>query len=115
VITTLIRAGQVILGGKGCVGSDFEASVSDGLSAHLIRPDRKNETQRFWRLARQLQWIKAMFDSLKGHLTLEQHAGRTLAGVYARVAARHFALAAAMWHNWRTGAQVKRSLTSYDR
>ena len=40
--------------------------------------------------------------------------GRTLAGVYARVAARLLALAAAIWHNWATGAPVKRSLTAYD-
>ncbi len=110
----LIRAGQVILGDKGFAGRDFEAFITAGLGAHLIRPDRKDEAARFGRLARQRQWIEAIIDTLKGQLTLEDHGGRTLAGVYARVAARLLALAAAIWHNWATGAPVKRSLTAYD-
>jgi hypothetical protein len=110
----LIRAGQVILGDKGFAGRDFEAFISNGLQAHLVRPDRKDEPPRFGKLARQRQWIEAIIDTLKGQLTLEDHGGRTLAGVYARVAARLLALAAAIWHNWRTGAPVKRSLIAYD-
>ncbi len=47
-------------------------------------------------------------------LDLERHGGRTLAGVYARVAARLLALAAAIWQYWLTGAPVKRSLVAYD-
>jgi hypothetical protein len=110
----LIRAGQVILGDKGFAGRDFEDFITGHLGAHLIRPDRKDETPRFGRLARQRQWIEAIIDTLKGQLTLETHGGRTLAGVYARVAARLLALAAAIWQNWRTGAPVKRSLVAYD-
>jgi hypothetical protein len=110
----LVRAGQVILGDKGFAGRDFEAFVRDRLGAHLIRPDRRDEPARFGRLTRQRQWIEAIFDTLKGQLTLEDHGGRTLTGVYARVAARLLALAAAIWHNWRTGTPVKRSLTAYD-
>jgi hypothetical protein len=110
----LVRAGQVILGDKGFAGRDFENYITGTLGAHLIRPDRKGETPRFGRLARCRQWIEAIIDTLKGQLTLEQHGGRTLAGVYARVAARLLALAAAIWHNWQTGAPVKRSLLAYD-
>jgi len=110
----LVRAGQVILGDKGFAGRDFEAFIRDDLQAHLIRPDRKDEPPRFGRLARYRQWIEAIIDTLKGQLTLEDHGGRTLAGVYARVAARLLALAAAIWQNWRTGAPVKRSLIAYD-
>lgn len=110
----LIRAGQVILGDKGFAGRDFEAFVRDHLGAHLVRPDRKDEPTRFGTLARYRQWIEAIFDTLKGQLTLEQHGGRTLAGVYARIAARLLALAAAVWHNWHIGAPIKRSLTAYD-
>jgi len=110
----LIRTGQVILGDKGFAGKDFGAFISNGLHAHLLRPDRKDEPARFGKLARYRQWIEAIFDTLKGQLTLEQHGGRTLAGACARVAARLLALAAAIWHNWRTGAPVKRSLTAYD-
>ena len=110
----LVAAGQVILGDKGFAGRDFEAFVHDELGAHLLRPDRKGEPPRSGKLARYRQWIEAVFDTLKGQLTLEEHGGRTLAGVYARVAARLLALAAGIWHNWHTGAPIKRSLIAYD-
>ncbi len=110
----LIRAGQVILGDKGFAGREFEAFVHNDLGAHLIRPDRKDEPKRFGKLAHCRQWIEAVFDTLKGQLTLEEHGGRTLAGVYARVAARLLALASAIWHNWRIGATSRRSLIAYD-
>jgi hypothetical protein len=109
-----IRAGQVIPGDKGFAGKDSENFITGELGAYLIRPDRKDETPRSGKLARQRQWIEAIFDTLKGQLTLEDHGGRTLAGVYARVAARLLALAAAIWHNWRIAAPVKRSLLAYD-
>jgi hypothetical protein len=110
----LIRAGQVILGDKGFAGREFEAFITNDLGAHLIRPDRKAEPARFGKLARCRQWIEAIINTLKNQLTLERHGGRTLPGVHARVAARLLALAAAIWHNWRTGAPVKRSLIAYD-
>jgi hypothetical protein len=110
----LIRAGQVILGDKGFAGKDFEAFVAEDLGAHLIRPDRTNEPTRHGTLTRCRQWIEAVIDTLKSQLTLEDHGGRTLAGVYARVGARLLALAAGIWHNWRTGAPAKRSLIAYD-
>jgi hypothetical protein len=85
-----------------------------GFRLYLIRPDRKDEPARFGKLARCRQWIEAVFDTLKGQLTLEEHGGRTLAGVYSRVAARLLALATSIWHNWHIGAPVKRSLIAYD-
>lgn len=109
-----IRAGQIILGDKGFAGRDFEQFITTELGAHLIRPDRQNEKPRFGKLARARQWIEAVFDTLKGQLTLEHHGGRTLTGVYARIAARLLAMAAAIWHNWRIGAPTKRSLIAYD-
>lgn len=110
----LIRAGDVILGDKGFAGAEFEAFLRDELGVALIRPDRKDEPARFGKLARVRQWIESIFDTAKGQLTLERHGGRILAGVYARVAARLLALATAIWHNWRIGAPVKRSLIAYD-
>ena len=110
----LVRSGQVILGDKGFAGREFENFITAGMHAHLIRPDRHDEPARFGKLARCRQWIEAIIDTLKGQLTLEAHGGRTLAGVYARVAARLLALAAAIWHNWQIGAPVKRSLIAYD-
>ena len=32
------------------------------------------------------QWIESVFDTMKGQLTHEGHGGRTVAGVYSRVA-----------------------------
>lgn len=110
----LIRTGQVILADKGFAGRDFEAFVHDTVGAHLLRPDRRGEPTRHGRLARYRQWIEAIIDTLKGQLTLEHHAGRTLSGVYARVAARLLALTAAIWHNHKIDAPVKRSLMAYD-
>lgn len=110
----LIQPGQVIVADKGFAGREFETFITDDLGAQLIRPDRKDETQRFGKLGGIRQWVESIFDTLKGQLTLEEHGGRTPAGVYSRVAARLLALAAGIWHNWLTGAPAKRSLTAYD-
>jgi hypothetical protein len=80
VIWGLVRAGQVSLGDKALRGTRLRDYITGTLGAHLIRPDRKDETPRFGRLARCRQWIEAVIDTLKGQLTLEQHGGRTLAG-----------------------------------
>jgi len=109
----LVAAGQVIIGDKGFAGRDFEAFIA-GLGAVLLRPDRRDEPRRFGSLGNIRQWIESVFDTLKGQLTLEQHGGRTLAGVCSRVTARLLALAAGIWHNWQTGTPDKRSLTAYD-
>src|SRR5206468_13122843 len=111
---SLVRARGVSLGDSGFAGAEFEAFLRDELGVALIRPDRKEEPARFGKLARVRQWIESIFDTAKGPLALERHGGRILAGVYARVAARLLALAAAIWHNWRIGAPVKRSLIAYD-
>jgi len=110
----LIRRGQVILADKGFAGKEFEAFVSERLGAHLVRPDRKDEPVRHGKTARVRQWIEAVIDTLKGQLSLEQHGGRTPAGVFARTGQRLLALAAGIWHNWTTGATAKRSLIAYD-
>jgi hypothetical protein len=110
----LIRAGQVILGDKGFAGRDFERFINEDLGATLVRPDRKDEKPRFGRFGGIRQWIESIFDTLKGQLGLEHHGGRTLEGVYARVASKLLALAAGIWHNWQTNTRRKRSLTPYD-
>ncbi len=109
-----MRAGQVILADKGFAGREFEAFLADDLGVHLIRPDRRDEPARHGRLVRSRQWIEAVFDTLKGQLSLEEHGGRTPVGVFARTGQRLLALAAAIWHNWATGATIKRSLIAYD-
>lgn len=104
----------MILADKGFAGKDFENFLTEQLGVHLVRPDRKGEPARHGRLARSRQWIEAVFDTLKGQLSLEQHGARTPAGVFARTGQRLLALAAAIWHNWTNGARAKRSLTAYD-
>lgn len=58
--------------------------------------------------------IESVNQSLKGQLDLEDHKGRTLAGVLTRIAQRLLALTAGIWHNWTTSTTRKRSLTAYD-
>jgi Transposase DDE domain len=115
----LVASGQVILADKGFAGKDFEAFLDD-LGVHLVRPARKNvkadsePSLAERKLLRMRQWIEAIFDTLKGQLSLEQHGARRHAGIYARVGQRLLAMAAAIWHNTLIGAPSKRSLIAYD-
>jgi hypothetical protein len=108
-----LRPGLLILGDKGFAGQEFEQLVA-GYGARLLRPDRADEPRRHGSLGRVRQWIESTFDTLKDQLGLERHGGRTLAGVYVRVAQRLLALASGIWFNWQTGAPDKRSLVAYD-
>lgn len=109
----LIRTGQILLADKGFSGKDFK-QLTDAMGLRLLRPDRKDETYRNGNLGRVRQWIESVNQTLKGQLSLENHGGRTLAGVFTRVAQRLLALAAGIWHNWTIDATCKRSLTAYD-
>ena len=109
------RGGQVIIGDKNYFGGPFEATITaTGLA--LLRPARNGEPARpgaeFFRPLRQV--IESINDTFKGQLNLEQHGGRTKAGVCARVLQRILALTAAIWHNDRTGQPIRRSLLAYD-
>jgi hypothetical protein len=108
-----LRAGLVILADKGFAGREFEQLVARH-GARLLRPDRVDEPRRVGSLGRFRQWIESTFDTLKGQLGLEQHGGRTLPGVFVRVAQRLLALAACIWWNWQTSEPNKRSLVAYD-
>jgi len=108
-----LQPGQVLMVDKGLAGAAVDEHVA-GLEALLVRPDRRDEPARFGSLGGMRQWIESVIDTLKGQLGLEQHGGRTLAGVQVRVAQRLLALAAAVWFNWQLGAEHKRSLVAYD-
>ncbi|EPR76655.1 Mobile element protein [Leifsonia rubra CMS 76R] len=56
---------------------------------HLIRPDRRDEKKRFGKLGGIHQWVEFVFDTLKGQLTLEDHGGSIIPGVYSRIAHDH--------------------------
>ena len=105
----LIRDNHVILAGR-----HFERFITEGVGAHLVRPERKDEQPRFGEFGGIRQWIESIFETLKGQLGLEYHGARTLEGFYARVASKLLALAAGSWPNWKTNEPRKCSLTTYD-
>ncbi|GAB3411414.1 IS982 family transposase [Flindersiella endophytica] len=108
-----LPTGCVLIGDKGLAGREFQylAALED---VTFVRPDRKNEPRHTGNLGGIRQLIESVYDTLKGQLSLEQHGGRTPAGLYARTAQRLLALATAIWHNRTTGTQVVRTLTAYD-
>ena len=109
------RPGLLLICDKGFASTDFERSLS-GQGVTMLRPSRKDEITRtgepMLKSVRQL--IESVNDTLKGQLDLEQHGGRTHEGVAVRVAQRVLTMAAAIWHNHRTGQPVTRSLIAYD-
>jgi hypothetical protein len=62
------------------------------LGLRMLRPDRRDEHTRNGNLGGVRQWIESIFDT--------ERPARTLA--------------AAIWHNWATGAHHKRNLTPHD-
>jgi hypothetical protein len=108
-----LQPGQVLIVDKGLAGAEMDRHVAD-LGAVLVRPDRRDEPAHFGSLRPVRQWIESVIGTLKGQLGLEQHGGRTPAGVHARVAQRLLALAAVVWFNWQLGVDNKRSLVAYD-
>jgi hypothetical protein len=113
VETARLRPGATVLADKGLAGREIEDQIA-ALGVTMLRPDRRDEKARHGNLAGVRQWIESIFDTLKGQLGLERHGGRTLQGVGTRIAQRLLALAAAVWHNWATHSDNKRSLTAYD-
>jgi DDE family transposase len=109
------RPGQTVIGDKNYPGRDFEKAMTDS-DLVLLRPVRKGEAPRAGRqLFKPLrQVIESVNQTLKAQLDLEGHGGRTEEGVLARILYRVLALTAAIWHNDKTGQDVKRSLIAYD-
>jgi hypothetical protein len=107
--------GQVLIGDKNYFGRHFENDLTER-ELVLLRPARKGEARRagqhLFKPLRQV--IESVNWTFKGQLDLERHGGRTPEGIIARVLTRILALTAAIWHNDKTGQQVKRSLTAYD-
>jgi hypothetical protein len=109
-----LRDGMIVLADKGLAGREMERYAADQAKVLLVRPDRKDEPRRYGNLGGMRQWIESVNDTVKGQLDLERHGGRTVPGVFTRVAQRLLALAACIWHNWQTGAADLRSLIAYD-
>ncbi|MFV2086163.1 transposase, partial [Micromonospora sp. LOL_021] len=107
--------GILLISDKGFASGPLERHLADqGIT--LLRPSRKREKARYGEpmLKKVRQLIESVNDTLKGQLDLEEHGGRTFVGVAVRVAQRLLAMAAAIWHNNKTGAPVTRSLIAYD-
>ena len=109
------RPGQTILADKGYTRAEFEHALA-ARGAQLLIPAYRNRKARHGQ--RQLspfrQLIESVNQTLKGQLGLEQHGGRTIEGIGARIGQRLLALTAAIWHNHHTGQPAARSLTAYD-
>ena len=110
-----LTEGQTIIADRGYYGRDFEAGLA-AAEITLLRPARKGEKpRRGQHLLKPLrQVIESINATLKTHLNLEAHGGRTIAGVTVRVLQRILALTAAIWHNLNVGNRPLRSLTAYD-
>lgn len=107
--------GILLISDKGFASKPFERQLTEQGIA-LLRPSRKKEKARNGEaiLKKVRQLIESVNNTLKGQLDLEQHGGRTFAGVAVQVAQRLLAMAAAIWPNNKTGAPVTRSLIAYD-
>lgn len=112
----IARAGQTLIADKGYRSAAFEAQLHDA-GITLIRPATRSEPPRPGRrfLGPLRQIIESTYNTLKTHLSLERHKGRTPTGVAVRVLTRILALTAAIWHN-RTHHHTTpaRSLIAYD-
>jgi hypothetical protein len=109
------RPGLLILADKGYVSAELDRFL-DQYGITLLRPSYRNckprPGQALLKPIRQL--IESVNDTLKGQLGLEQHGGRTIEGVAARVSQRILAMTCAIWHNRTTGQPLTRSLIAYD-
>jgi len=112
--TGALRAGMIVLADKGLAGRELERYAAEEVKVLLVRPDRKDERHRYGNLGGMRQWVESVYDTAKDQLSLERHGGRTIEGVFVRIAQRLLALAACIWHNWSVRTTGLRSLTDYD-
>jgi hypothetical protein len=106
-------AGTVDVCDKGFAGADFEAALA-GMGITVVRPARQDEAEHGVFPDWLRQRVEAVIWTLKSQLGLEEHGGRVLSGLWARVVQRLLALNVVIWHNWVAGATIKRSLIAYD-
>jgi hypothetical protein len=109
------RGRILLISDKGFGSDSFEHDLAER-GIELMRPSRKRERQRHGEpmLKKVRQLIESVNDTLKGQLDLERHGGQSFEGVAIRIAQRVLAMAAAIWHNNKTGQPITRSLIAYD-
>ena len=110
---TTIRPGSTAVGDKGFRSKPFEAELLEQ-GVVLVRPAMKNEHDPGVFPAWFRNRVESVIDTLKGQLGIEHPGAHEPSGLFARVVQRILALNTAVWHNWITGAPVKRSLIAYD-
>lgn len=115
ISTGVYRAGQTVIADKGYASRDLEHCLADA-GITMLRPAKKGETPRPGaNLLKPLrQVIESINATLKTHLDIEHHRGRTEEGIIARIASAMLALTTVIWHNEHIGAPIARSLTAYD-
>jgi hypothetical protein len=79
--------GYALVGDKGLSGTEIEGLIA-ALGGAFLRPDRRDEPERFGSLGSVRQWIEAIIDQLKDQLSLERHGAHTMPGLLARIAQR---------------------------
>lgn len=105
-------SGTTIVADKGLRSRALETELADrGLV--LIRPPYPDETDTGIFPSWLRQRIESVNQSLKHPLGIEQPGAHRPDGLFARIVQRLLALNAAIWHNWLTAAEQKRSLTAY--
>jgi hypothetical protein len=106
-------AGSLLVSDKGLAGREVDTALAGKLLT-LIRPARNDEPDPGGFPNWLRQRVEAIIWTLKHQLGLDRHGGRIPSGLWVRVLQRLLALNAAIWHNWKIGAPVKRSLIAYD-
>jgi hypothetical protein len=110
---TTMPHGTTAVGDKGFRSKPFEAELLEQ-GVVLVRPAMRNEGDpgvfpKWFR-----NRVESVIETLKSQLGIEHPGAHEPSGLFARVVQRILAMNAAVWHNWTTGAPVKRSLIAYD-
>lgn len=110
---TTMPPGTTAVADKGFRSKPFEAELL-GRGVVLVRPAMRNEHDPGVFPAWFRNRVESVIDTLKGQLGIEHPGAHEPSGLFARVVQRILALNTAVWHNWITGAPIKRSLIAYD-
>jgi hypothetical protein len=106
-----LAGGETIVCDKGYAGREFADAVAS-LGATVLRPPRQDEPHTGPHLAPIRQRIESVFWTCKDLLNLERHGARTPRNLFARIAARLLALAAAISLNHQLG-RPSRAIADY--
>ena len=104
--------GTTIVADKGLRSRALDVELA-GRGLVLIRPAYPDETDTGVFPSWLRQRIESVNQSLKHPLGIEQPGAHQPDGLFTRIVQRLLALNAAIWHNWSTSTDRKRSLIAY--